>query len=325
MQRRPLGQTGLTISSLGFGGSSLGGAFGPIDEAEGVLAVREALDLGIDYFDTAPYYGNTRAETVLGRALRDVDRTTYTLATKVGQYGEGAFDFSAPRVTQSLDESLSRLGTDYVDLLQCHDIEFADVDQIVGETLPALHRLKTAGKARHVGITGLPLTILAEVVDRAGDLVETVLSFCRYTLTDHSLLDLLPTLEAAGIGVINAAPTGMGLLTDAGPPDWHPAPASLKRAAREAADRCRDEGWDLASLAISFSVANERIDTTLVGMTTREQVRRNVRSAETAPDPRKLKAVNAALSGVRGNAFTRGLPENRDVLAAPFDAEGSDA
>jgi len=147
VEYRPLGRTGLNVSKLSFGASSLGGVFRDIDHAEALRTVHVALELGINFIDVAPYYGLTRAETVLGEALQTVDRERYTLATKVGRYGDAEFDFSAARVVAGLDESLARLGVDHVDLIQCHDIEFGDLDQIVEETLPALQRAKEQGRS----------------------------------------------------------------------------------------------------------------------------------------------------------------------------------
>src|SRR5712691_1255098 len=122
MEYRPLGKTGLQVSTLGFGASPLGSVFRPIDEVEGIRTVHTALDLGINFIDVSPFYGLTRAEAVLGKALATIPRDRYYLATKIGRYGQNEFDFSAPRVTASVDESLRRLGVDYVDLIQCHDI-----------------------------------------------------------------------------------------------------------------------------------------------------------------------------------------------------------
>src|SRR3954447_7218461 len=196
MHYRQLGRTGLNVPVLSFGGSSLGGAFRETDEGEAIRTVHVALELGMDFIDVSPYYGATKAETVLGKALKGVARDRYILATKVGQYGEGEFDFSAARVARSLDESCARLGVDYIDLLQCHDIEFADLNQIVNETLPALVKLRAAGRIGHIGITGLPLKIFPAVIDHAGsEVVETILSFCRYELNDTALDSLVPYLK----------------------------------------------------------------------------------------------------------------------------------
>lgn len=315
MKTRPLGRTGLNVSILGYGASSLGGVFRDIREEEGLRAVHESLDAGINFIDVSPYYGVTKAETVLGRALREIERDRYILATKVGQYDEGVFDFSAERVTRSVEESLGRLGVDHIDLIQCHDIEFAEQSQIVNETLPALHRLKREGKVGHVGITALPLKVLREVVTQVDDgMVETVLSFCRYALNDTALADELPFYESRGIGVINASPVGMGLLTERGAPDWHPASETIREGCRRAVEVAKANGIDISVLAIQFAVENPHIATTLVGSANPVNMRKNIRAAETPLDPEQLRIVRDALAPIRNFNYTRGLPENRDPL-----------
>jgi len=315
MHYRLLGLTGLNVSVLGLGGSPLGGVFGAVDEAEGVRIVRTALDCGVNFLDVAPFYGNTRAEAVLGRALRGVPRHSYILATKVGQYCSGEFDFSASRVTRSFDDSCARLGVEYVDLLQCHDIEYADLGQIVGETLPALVRLREAGRIGHIGITGLPLKIFRAVIDQVSPgTVETALSFCRYTLNDSALTALLPYLTAKRIGVINAAVTGMGLLTDGALPPWHPATPAMIAGARRAVELCQRRGQNIVTLAIQFSISNPSISATLVGAVTEEQVRENVRAADSPIDFELMAEVLKELQPIKDHNFMRGRPENRDLL-----------
>ncbi|HVX91081.1 MAG TPA: aldo/keto reductase [Candidatus Paceibacterota bacterium] len=317
MQYRQLGHTGLDVSVLSFGASSLGGVFRATDDVESIRAVRTALDLGMNFIDVSPYYGATRAETVLGRALAGVPRESYVLATKVGQYGEGEFDFSAARVARSLDESCGRLGVDYIDLLQCHDIEFADLNQIVHETLPALVKLRDAGRIGHIGITGLPLKIFPAVIDRAaGGAVETVLSFCRYELNDTALDSLIPYFQQRGVGVINASPTGMGLLTERGVPAWHPAPPAVVATARQAVDYCKSVGADIVKLAVQFCVAHPGIATTLVGSANSENIRKNVRYAEEPIDFELMAKVLELLRPIHNHNFTRGRPENRDPIVA---------
>jgi L-galactose dehydrogenase len=315
MQKRPLGFTGLEVSVLGFGASSLGGVFRQTDDTESIRTVHTALDLGINFIDVSPYYGATRAETVLGRALREIRRDRYYLATKVGQYGEGEFDFSAARVIRSLDESCERLGVDYIDLLQCHDIEFASLDQIVDETIPTLLKLKRAGRIGHIGITGLPLKIFPAVLDRTwtGD-VETVLSFCHYELNDTSLAGLLPYFREKCVGVINASPTGMGLLTPRGVPSWHPAPRALVKGARQAVDYCASVGADIVKLAIQFATSHPGIATTLVSSANPENMRRNIRFLDEPIDFELMARVLEILKPVHNVNFTRGRDENRDKL-----------
>lgn len=308
MITRPLGRTGLQVSVLSYGASPLGSVFRPIDEAEGIRTVHTALDLGINFIDVSPYYGLTRAETVLGKALATVPRDRYLLATKVGRYGAEEFDFSADRVTTSVDESLRRLQVDHVDLIQCHDIEFGSLDQIVQETLPALQRVREQGKARFIGITGYPLAIYPRVLDRAP--VDTVLSYCHYTLNDTSLEGLLPYLQAKGVGIINASPLAMGLLTERGAPDWHPAPEPLKAACAKAAAFCRARGVDIAQLALQHVVSHPAIATTLVGTANPENLRKNAAWIEQPPDPQLLAEVQAILAPVRNMTWPSGRPEN---------------
>jgi L-galactose dehydrogenase len=211
MKYRTLGNTGLEVSILGLGGSSLGSVFHEIDEAEGIRTVHVALENGINLIDTAPFYGMTKAEAVLGRALRDIPRGRYILATKVGRYGydRADFDFSAERVTRGVDESLLRLGVDYVDFIQVHDMEFGSIEQIVTETIPALRSVQAAGKARFVGITCLPLRLFRSVMERVQ--VDQIQSYCHYCLNDTSLAPLLPYLSGKGVGIINSAPIAMRL------------------------------------------------------------------------------------------------------------------
>jgi L-galactose dehydrogenase len=310
MQYRPLGRTGLNASVLAFGGSSLGSVFRPVEEAEGIRAVHTALDHGINLIDTAPFYGLTRAETVLGQALRGIPRDHYLLATKVGRYGYKPenFDFSAARVRRSLEESLARLGVDHVDFLQVHDMEFGDLRQIVDETLPALRDLQQAGKTRFVGITGLPLRLFREVMDQTP--VDQVQSYCHYCLNDTALADELPYLQEKGVAIFNAAPVAMRLLSHDGPPDWHPAPAAVRERCAEAARFCAGRGADLSRLALQFAVARPDIPTTIVGTASAQRVLDNIRTIEEPLDEELLADVRTILAPIHNVTWPSGRPEN---------------
>ncbi len=315
MEYRVLGQTGLKISSLSFGASSLGGVFRDIDEGEAIRTVHVSLDHGINFVDVSPYYGATKAETVLGKALRTVKRDRYYLATKVGQYGEGQFDFSAKRVTASVNESMARLGVSYIDLIQCHDIEFTPADVILNEALPALQKLKAAGRVGHIGITGLPLRIFKNILDRVPPgIVETALSFCHYELNDTSLESIVPHLARKGVGIINASPTGMGLLTPRGAPSWHPASPTIRAKCEEAVRYCESRGRSIVELAIQFALANREITTTLVGSASPQNMLANIAYANKPLDRDLLDQVLAILKPIHNFNFTRGLPENQDPL-----------
>ena len=305
---RPLAGTGLAVSSIGLGAAPLGGEYGSVEVETAVAAVHTALELGVTLIDVSPYYGRTAAETVLGQALRGIDRDSYVLATKVGRYDLAEFDFSAGRVARSVHESLDRLGTDHLDLVQCHDVEFSDLDQIVEETLPALRSLQSDGVIRAVGVTGLPIPALAYVVERAP--VDTVLSYCHYTLQNRTLGGWLPFFADHGVGVLNASPLAMGLLTEGGPPAWHPAPAALRSACARAAELCRAEGTDLATLALRFALTLPGVASTLVGLASPEIVRRSLDAAAGPIDAELLTAVRAVLADQLDVSWPSGRPEN---------------
>jgi len=309
MQYRKLGNTGLEVSILSYGASPLGSVFRDIDEAEGIRTVHEALDLGINLIDVSPYYGLTKAETVLGKALKSVPRDRYILSTKAGRYGADVFDFSAERIIRSAEESMRRLQIDYIDILHLHDIEFGDLNQVVEESIPVLQKLKEQGKIRFYGITGLPLAIYPKVIDRVH--VDAVISYCHYSLNDTSLERLLPYFEEKGTGVINASPLSMGLLSLRGAPDWHPADQEIRECCRRAARYCAERGEDIAKLALQFSVRNERIPTTLTGTANPENIRKNVKWIEEPIDEQLLREVQDILQPIMNKTWPSGREENQ--------------
>jgi len=281
MQHARLGNTGLIVSRLAFGAMTFGSdtRFPSVTKVDIDLArtlVNRSLDAGINFFDTAPFYGATQSETLLGKALKGVSRERFYLATKVGRYGISPkdFDFSAKRVIRSVDESLKRLQVAHIDLIQCHDIEFVSLREVAEEAIPALERLKTQGKVRRIGVTALPLKVLQEIVGMVD--VDTVLSYCHYCLNDTTLVQLAPQLKAKGIGLINGSPLAMGLLSEQGPPDWHPAPAKLRTVCAKAVAYCKSKKHDPAQLAIQFALSNKDVATTLLGVADPKRIKRVV-------------------------------------------------
>ena len=279
-----IGKTGLKVSNLSFGASSLGGVFHSIRETEGIEAVFTAIEKGMNFIDVSPYYGHYKAETVLGKALKDIPRDKYILSTKVGRYGKdgvNTWDYSAQRATESVYESMERLNIDYIDLINVHDIEFADLNQIVNETLPALVALREKGIVGHVGITDLQLENLQWVIEHSpAGTIESVLNFCHYCLNDDKLMDYLDYFEERGIGIINASPLSMGLLSQRGVPDWHPAPLSLVEACQKAVQHCLSKNYPIEKLAIQYSVSHPRIATTLFSSANPQNVIKNIEYAE---------------------------------------------
>ena len=294
----------MEVSRLSFGASSLGGVFHDIREKEGIEAVFAAVEGGINFIDVSPYYGYYKAETVLGKALREIPREKYYLSTKVGRYGQdgvNSWDYSARRVTESVYESMERLHVDHIDLINVHDIEFqaglpGGLQKVVDETLPALVELREKGVVGHVGITDLQPENLQWVVAHSPEgTVETILNFCHYCLNDDLLVDYLDWFEAHGIGVINASPLSMGLLSVRGVPAWHPAPASLVDACRRAAHYCAERGYPIEKLAVQYAISNPRIATTLFSSARPENVLLNLAYADEPLDEALVKEVQTII------------------------------
>lgn len=290
----------MRLSQLGFGASSLGGVFRGIRESEGIEAVLAAIEGGINFIDVSPYYGHQKAETVLGKALQQLPRDGYYLSTKVGRYGKDGvnlWDYSARRAQESVYESMERLHIDHIDLINVHDVEFADLHQVVEETLPALVELRDQGVVGHVGITDLQPENLRWVVEHsAPGTVESVLNFCHYCLNDDLLLDYLDFFEERGIGVINASPFSMGLLSTRGAPDWHPAPQTLKEACARAAAYCQQKGYPIDKLAVQYATSlNPRIATTLFSSASPANVKKNIDYVNEPIDPTLVEEVKALI------------------------------
>jgi len=301
MQTTRLGADGPSISVLALGGASLGGVYHDVSQSEADAVVQAALEMGVNLIDVAPYYGLTRAETALGNALKGVNRGDYVLMTKVGRYGDKVWDFSREATLRSLDESSARLGVDHIDVLQCHDIEHGDLRQLKDETLPVLRELKAQDAVGRFGITGYDLAVLETMA--VEQQVDTVMAYCTYTIQDRRLADVARRLGSAGVTVFNASPLGMGLLTREGPPDWHPGHPRVWAAAAKAARACEAVGSDLSALALQWALqtaADQKIASTVVGMSNPANLRRNAEALNTPIDPALLAEVEAILAPVQG-------------------------
>jgi len=275
MQTRPLGRTGLQLPILSFGASSLGQEFRAVRLDEALAAVRVALDCGLTFIDTSPFYGRGMSEVLLGIALRGVRRDSYLLCTKLGRYDLAHFDFSAKRVAESIDVSLHRLATDHLDIVLCHDIEFVPMQQIIDETIPALRRAQLAGKVRFIGISGYPQKIFRFVAERIG--IDCVLSYNQYTLQNTRFADeTVPWLAAA----------------------------------RAAAAHCASRGIDIAKLALQFSLANPAIATTIAGSANPQNVRAWATWAAEPLDQQLLREVREIFAPIHNLGHLEGLPEN---------------
>ena len=308
MEYNELGLTGMKLSRLSFGASSLGGVFRTIKEDEAIQSVYTAVDNGINFIDVSPYYGHLKAETVLGKALKNIPRDKYYLSTKVGRYGKdgvNTWNYSAARARASVFESMERLNIDYIDLINVHDIEFADLSQVAYETVPALVELKKKGYVGHVGITDLQPENLKWVIEHTEPgAIESVLCFCHYSLNDTLMLEYQDYFKEKGIGMINASPLSMGLLSSRGIPDWHPAPKPLVDACAKAAKYCEEKGYPIETLAIQFAITTPPNTPTLFSSASPVNVLNNITNAESPIDWEMVKEVQKIIGdqmGVRWN------------------------
>src|SRR6185436_13300400 len=298
MQTRPLGKTGLQVPILSFGASSLGQEFRQVSLDEALRSVRVALDHGLNFIDTSPFYGRGMSEVLLGLALRDVPRERYLLGTKLGRYDANHFDFSARRVVESIDVSLHRMGVEYLDIVLCHDIEFVEMQQIVDETLPALRKIRDQGKVRFIGVSGYPMKIFKFVLDQTD--LDVVLSYNQYNLQNTRFADeLIPYLKAKGVGVMNAGPFSARLLTKAFLPGWLKEPENVLLAARQACEHCAKKGVDIAQLALQFSISNPDIATTIAGSANPDNIRKWAEWITQPIDPTLLEEALAIFRPVK--------------------------
>lgn len=309
MKTRTLGRTGLQVPILSFGASSLGQEFRRVTLQDAIASVRVALDCGLNLIDTSPFYGRGMSEVLLGIALREVPRDQYLLCSKLGRYDLQHFDFSARRVQESVDVTLHRLGTDHLDIMLCHDIEFVEMQQIVDETLPALRQQVKAGKIRFIGFSGYPQKIFPFIADQTE--VDCVLSYNQYTLQNTRFADeTVPYLQQKGVGVMNAGPFSARLLTNAPLPPWLKEPENVKEAARAAAALCSSRGVDIAKLALQFSLAHEGIATTIAGSANPQNIRNWAQWASEPIDQTLLADVQAIFAPVRNLGHLEGLAKN---------------
>jgi len=302
----------MNLSVLGFGASSIGQEFRQVDLNDALQAVRVALDGGMNYIDTAAYYGRGMSELMLGRILPDLPRDNLFVSTKLGRYAPQHFDFSARRVAESIDISLERMRIDYIDIVFCHDIEFVDMQQIVDETLPALRRQVADGKVRYIGVSGYPMKMFRYILERTD--IDVILTYNHYTLQNDMALQLLPLCEQKGVGVINAAPFSARLLSDAPLPPWHKATPEVRSVAKAAADHCRSRGSDIAKLALQFSIAHPGFASCVTGSADPKRVSQWLRWIEEPIDSTLVAEVLDILRPIHNWIYCEGRPENNDTV-----------
>jgi D-threo-aldose 1-dehydrogenase len=298
MRRNRLGSGNVEVTALGFGGGPLGGLFTSLDDDSAAAALAAAWDSGIRYFDTSPHYGIGHSERRIGAALRGRPRAEFTLSTKVGRLlvpqepagrtdesfqvaatHRRVWDFSRDGIRRSVDDSLTRMGVDGIDVLFLHDAE-DHFEAALRDGYPALAELRGEGVVGAIGAGMYHTAMLTRLVKEAD--VDVVMLSGRYTLLDHSAVgDLLPACAERGVSVLAAGIFNSGVLATARPGggamfDYEPASAAVLARAHRIADVCEAHDVTLPQVAMAFPLLHPAVAGIVVGMRSEEEVRRNV-------------------------------------------------
>lgn len=311
---RVLGRTNFKVSSLGLGCAGLGHVYGDVAYRDGYNMVHGALNNGVNILDTAPYYGVTKSEANLGKILSeihcntDIKRNDYYLCSKVGRYDTDVFDHSPSRIDSSIEESLNRLETDYLDVCHFHDIEFSDnISMIYNESIPYLieEYKNKRGIIKAVGISGRPLNVLDYTIHKLHETygydkynIDTIITYNNYGLFDNRLLMYIERwVNKYNIGIIQGGTTFLGILTPQGPPEWNDGPPMVKEKSKyvinellpklyEKYDDSNGENQtrikygnskdNICRLSFLYCHNLQSISTCLVGGTNISQINRNV-------------------------------------------------
>jgi D-threo-aldose 1-dehydrogenase len=272
----------IELGSLGLGTAPLAGLYEPVDDDTAQDVVERALELGIRYFDTAPYYGSGLAEARLGAALSGKPRDEYVVSTKVGRLLQpgasdwhGAyFDFSADAALRSLDGSLERLGLDRIDVALVHDPD-DHYDEALAGAFRALAQLRDEGVVRAIGV-GMNQTAMLARFAREAD-PDCFLVAGRYTVLDRSAAEeLLPLCEERRIGVIAGGAFNSGVLAGGTTFDYETAPADVVARVAELRETCARHGVPLAAAALQFPRRHPSVANVLVGCRTVAEVEEDV-------------------------------------------------
>lgn len=262
------------IPKLSFGCASFGNknAYGKINQSQANLLVYDAIyKYNIRYFDTSQYYGNS--EIILGNALDGINRDEYFIGTKVGRLDE-ITSFSAKFIKDSVLRSLTNLQLSYIDLVQLHDVEFGDINQIINEGLPQLQTLKEEGIIKNIGITGLHLDILDDIIEKYDGKIDAVLTYCNYGLNydiegnnklSKNINKYITKWKQKGIFIIQGGFTSMGLFTNKKLPNWHPCDSKTRKTCNKVKKICEKYNKSITKVAFQYLFNMDDISTLLVG------------------------------------------------------------
>jgi D-threo-aldose 1-dehydrogenase len=300
-QKRSIGTSRVEVSALGFGAATLGNLYSAVDDAAAQAAVAMALQQGVQYFDTAPYYGYGLSEQRLGQALQAVPAVQAVISTKVGRLivsdtaqhqpaGDFAvsgrlavFDYSRDGILRSFESSLQRLGRDRVDILLLHDVgrvthgplHEARLKQALDEALPTMAHLKSSGACRAIGIGVNEEAVCLEIMQRFD--LDCILLAGRYTLLEHrSAHGVMEEARRRGVGIIVGGAFNSGLLADAKAPgktyDYRPVEEHMLERARRIYTVCASHGVDVGAAALQFVLAHPAVVAVIAGLRSEAEV-----------------------------------------------------
>lgn len=320
MNYNVLGETGILVSELGFGASGIGGMFEKTDESEAIRTIHQAFDRGINYFDTSPAYGRDNSdfgpvtsEVILGKGLKTIDRSKIVLSSKAGKTASlpPEFNFKYDSIISSVESSLKRLQTDYIDIVFLHDIEYdrgSHLNVAMNEGLKALRQLKKDGKIRFFGISCYSIEVLNDVIENYD--MDVILAHNHYTLINDQLLELIPKIKSKGVGLISASPFASGLLTHKGPPDWYPVTKKELYYVKQAVEFCNANTIPFEKMALQFSLGNPEIPTTLFSCTNQKILNQNIDWIEEPVDSMMIAEICSILEPLRNKDFDFGAYNN---------------
>jgi L-galactose dehydrogenase len=296
MQYKRLGRTGWQVSAMGLGGAALGDEFGAISPAQAADTVAAARDAGINFFDTAAQYGLGESERRMGAALKP-SRRDVILATKAVMRGT-PYDYAT--TMKSVHDSLARLQTDYIDLIQLHEAETTTFDVAIDGCLRAFADLKKAGVVRAIGVNGRDIATLLPYIESG--LIDTTLVFCRYMLIDTTIIDaLVPAAQHHDVAIINGSPLGMGVMTDVPAPFLRNDTALLAEVVRRkaaVAHLAHPGAHGLVEPTMRYSLTHPAITVTLTGAADPAMVRANAAYCDGhGPSADERAAVEALFAG----------------------------
>ena len=333
MKTRNLGASGLKISEISYGNWITHGS--QVEEDAALACVRQALDVGITTFDTADVYAKTRAESVLGRALKGERREGLEIFTKVfwptGDNGPNGHGLSRKHIMESIDGSLRRLGTDYVDLYQAHRY---DHETPLEETMEAFADVVRSGKAHYIGVSEWRAEDIRRGHELARELhVPFVSNQPQYNMLWRVIEEeVVPTCQELGIGQIVWSPIAQGALTGKYRPGEQPPEGSratdekggsdmisrwLRDDVLERVQRLRpladEAGLSLAQLAVAWVLQNPNVSSAIVGASRPEQVTENVKAAGVVLEDELMDRIDEVLGDVvYRDASFNASPEKRD-------------